>query len=65
MSPLSSQKATKAKKQVVTETERELVRSGNFDRLVEEQRRKDEERDAEVRRVLPRKGLVVTKININ
>ena len=32
----------------MTETERELLRSGKFDQLVEEQRRIDAERDAEV-----------------
>ena len=42
------QSATRAKKQVVTETERELLRTGKFDLLVEEQRRIDAERDAEV-----------------
>lgn len=33
---------------MVTEAERELVRSGKFDQLVEQQRRIDAERDAEV-----------------
>ena len=33
---------------MVTETERELLRSGRFNELVEEQRRIDAERDAEV-----------------
>jgi hypothetical protein len=42
--------ATQAKKQVVTEAERELLRSGKFDELVEKQRRIDAERDAELRR---------------
>ena len=32
----------------MTEAERELVRSGKFDQLVEQQRRIDAERDAEV-----------------
>ncbi|CAI8040040.1 hypothetical protein GBAR_LOCUS22324 [Geodia barretti] len=42
--------AVHAKKQLVTEAERELLRSGKFDQLVEEQRRIDAERDAELRR---------------
>ena len=42
------QSAAQAKKQMVTEAERELLRSGKFDELVEEQRRIDAERDAEV-----------------
>lgn len=33
---------------MVTEAERELLRSGKFDELVEKQRRLDAERDAEV-----------------
>ena len=32
----------------MTESERELLRSGKFDQLVEQQRRIDAERDAEV-----------------
>ena len=35
-------------RQVVTDAERDYAMSGNFDQLVEEQRRIDEERDAEV-----------------
>ena len=35
-------------RQVVTEVERDFALSGKFDQLVEEQRRIDEERDAEV-----------------
>ena len=37
------------RQQVVTDLEREHVMSGNLDQLVEEQRRIDEEKDAEVR----------------
>ena len=37
------------RQQVVTDVEREHVMSGNLDQLVEEQRRIDEEKDAEVR----------------
>ena len=33
---------------MVTDAERDYAMSGNFDQLVEEQRRIDEERDAEV-----------------
>ena len=43
-----SQSVVRAKKQMVTEAERELLRSGKFDELVEKQRRIDAERDAEV-----------------
>ena len=39
----------KKQQQVVTELEREHVMSGNLDQLVEEQRRIDAEKDAEVR----------------
>ena len=46
------QSAAQAKKQMVTEAERELLRSGKFDELVEEQRRIDAERDAEVQCIL-------------
>ena len=46
------QSAAQAKKQMVTEAERELLRSGKFDELVEEQRRIDAERDAEVQFIL-------------
>ena len=35
-------------RQMVTDAERDYAMSGNFDQLVEEQRRIDEERDAEV-----------------
>ena len=35
-------------RQVVTDAERDYAMSGKFDQLVEEQRRIDEERDAEV-----------------
>ena len=35
-------------RQVVTDAERDYAMSGNFDQLIEEQRRIDEERDAEV-----------------
>jgi len=43
------QSAVKKQQQVVTELEREHVMSGNLDQLVEEQRRIDAEKDAEVR----------------
>lgn len=43
-----TQSAVRAKKQMVTEAEREMLRSGKFDELVEEQRRIDAEKDAEV-----------------
>ena len=43
------QGAAAGRQQVVTDLEREHVMSGNLDQLVEEQRRIDEEKDAEVR----------------
>ena len=43
------QDAATGRQQVVTDVEREHVMSGNLDQLVEEQRRRDEEKDAEVR----------------
>ena len=43
------QGAATGRQQVVTDLEREHVMSGNLDQLVEEQRRIDEEKDAEVR----------------
>ena len=43
------QSAVRKQQQVVTELEREHVMSGNLDQLVEEQRRIDAEKDAEVR----------------
>ena len=46
--PFILQSAARTQKQMVTEAERELLRSGKFDELVEEQRRMDAERDAEV-----------------
>ena len=39
-------------RQVVTEVERDYAMSGKFDQLVEEQRRIDAERDAEVLNIL-------------
>lgn len=52
------QSAVKKQQQVVTELEREHVMSGNLDQLVEEQRRIDAEKDAEVRRWRWRGGKV-------
>ena len=43
------QNAATSRDQVVTATEKEHVMSGNLDRLVEEQRRLDDERDREAR----------------
>lgn len=43
-------KATRAQQQLLTESERAHLRSGQLDRLVEEQQRADRERDAELRR---------------
>ena len=43
-----SQKAARAQQQLLTESERAHLRSGQLDRLVEEQQRLDRERDAEV-----------------
>ena len=43
------QGAATGRQQVVTDVEREHVMSGNLDQLVEEQRRIDKEKDAEVR----------------
>ncbi len=48
LSVLPLQEAAMAKKQVVTESEREIVRQGNLNRLVDEQRRVDAEKEAEV-----------------
>lgn len=42
------QSEARRSRQVVTEVERDYVMSGKFDQLAEEQRRRDEERDAEV-----------------
>ena len=56
---LCLQKAERASKQVVTEAERHHVRRGNLDRIADEQRRIDAEKDAEVKE---RRGWVVCRV---
>lgn len=45
----NSQIEERRSRQVVTDVERDYAMSGKFDELLEEQRRIDQERDAEVR----------------